>query len=116
MSGHPNLAPEVNAAIEASEKAWGFAIKDLPANVVIEVQTQNTFYTIQKKGEKLTIQGHQKYCPTFVPIRVVGCTFGGSLVKLGHLFEGGYLKFIPLEGPYINRAIITSQIKTVRIR
>jgi hypothetical protein len=112
---HPNLAPEVNRALEASDKAWGFNLHDLPTGTTLEVQTVNTLYTIRKEGETFTIQGNGQFCKKATPVRIVGCTFGGSMIKLNHLFEGGYLELVPQGGSWEGRTTRTSQIKTVRI-
>ena len=113
---HPNLAPEVNAALEAADAAWGFNINDLPEGTVVEVQTRNTLYTIRKACAHFTIEGSGKWCEKATPVRIVGCTFGGSMIKVHHLFEGGYLEMVPDAGPWTGLTVTTSQLKTVRIK
>lgn len=112
---HPNLSDEVNAAIKSSEESWGFKLSDIPDLTFVEVQTQNTLYTLVKEEKDCTIIGHPKYCPHPTRVRVAGCTFGGSMLKVDHLFEGGYLEFVILEGYNKNKTVTTSRIKSVRI-
>lgn len=112
---HPNLSDELNQAITQGEASWGFSIKDLPDHATVAVQTENTLYTIRKVGDKFVIWGNNKFCEKPTPVTLVGCTFGGSMIKLNHLFEGGYLELIPQDGPWQGRTVTTSRLKTVRI-
>ncbi len=102
---HPNLSDAINAQLADAQLAggvWvrqpqGAQVKDEPYLAVgktLHVQTQNTRYTIVKTGEDtFTIQGHPRICPTPVPCRIHGATWGGSMIQLGRINRGGYLEF-----------------------
>ena len=110
---HPNLTPEINAAIRESELMGGVFIKDLPVGKTLKVRTQNTVYFIDRVSEGpegLTIQGHPRYCKEPVKAYILGSNFGGSMIKIGFVGRGMYMEFSTE-----NRrgTIITSRIKEV---
>src|SRR5688500_18577142 len=94
----------------------GVELSQIPPGSVVDVQTQNSVYTIIKDADKdFYIQGHIRFCPEAIATRIRGCTFGGSMLKVGHVFEGRHLEIEPLEGRYAGHTITTSRIKAVRI-
>ena len=120
---HPNLTPEINAAIAESELQGGIFVEKLPLGRSLKVQTQNTLYTITRVAEGqdgLTIQGHAHYCPKPVRARIIGSNFGGSLLKVGFIGRGMYMEFYLLDVPNRKRGIVdghgtivTSQVQEV---
>jgi hypothetical protein len=112
---HPNLMPEVNAAIIESEIDGGAWIKDLPVGKTLKVTTRNTVYFIERVAEGnegLTIQGHPRYCPEPTPAHILGSTFGGSMLKIGFVGRGMHLEF-SLNNNEFRGSTITSQIQDV---
>jgi hypothetical protein len=91
---HPNLSDEVNRNIVQSEIEGGVYLDDLSEGAVLEVETQNRWYTIivGGRGEAL-ISGHPQYCPDPVPVRIAGCTWGGPMLKLRFIGRGMRLEF-----------------------
>jgi hypothetical protein len=83
---HPNFSDEVNRNIVQSEIEGGVYLDDLLEGAVLEVETQNRWYTIvmRARGQEL-ISGHPQYCPRPVPVRVEGCTWGGSITPIREL-------------------------------
>jgi len=107
---HPNFSDEVNRNIVQSEIEGGVYLDDLPEGAVLKVETQNHEYTIViRTGEEL-IWGHPQYCPRPVPVRIVGSTWGGSMLKLRFIGRGMHLEF---RHP-VYRTIITSRIMEAR--
>jgi hypothetical protein len=95
----------------------GLELSELPPGSVLDVQTQNSVYTIVKDAdENFYIQGHIRYCPRAIATRIHGCTFGGLALMVGQLSEGRHLEFEPLEGRYTGHTITTSRIERVRFR
>jgi hypothetical protein len=80
---------------------------------VLEVETQNHEYTIVtgRRGSEL-IWGHPQYCPDPVAVRIVGSTWGGSMLKARFLGRGMHLEFC--HPSY--RTIITSPIVDIRAK
>ena len=118
---HPNLTPEINAAIAESELMGGVFIKDLPVGKTLKVRTQNTVYFIDRVSEGpegLTIQGHPRYCKEPVKAYILGSNFGGSMIKIGFVGRGMYMEFTlvttgePKQARY-HGTIVTSQIQEV---
>ena len=118
---HPNLTPEINAAIAESELMGGVFIKDLPVGKTLKVRTQNTVYFIDRVSEGpegLTIQGHPRYCPEPIKAYILGSNFGGSMIKIGFVGRGMYMEFTlvttgePKQARY-HGTIVTSQIQEV---
>ena len=110
---HPNFSDEVNRNIVQSEIEGGVYLDHLREGTVLEVQTQNRWYTIviRSRGKEL-ISGHPKYCPDPVPVRIAGSTWGGSMLKARFIGRGMRVEF---RHPTFRR-IITSRIVDIRAR
>ena len=108
---HPSLSDEVNGNIVQSEIEGGVWLDELPQGSVLEVETQNHWYTIviRERGQEL-ISGHPQYCPDPVPVRIEGSTWGGSMLKLRFIGRGMYLEF---HHPVYPR-IVTSRVVDIR--
>jgi hypothetical protein len=108
---HPNFSDEVNRNIVQSEVEGGVYLDDLSEGAVLEVETQNRWYTIvmRARGQEL-ISGHPQYCPDRVPVRIEGCTWGGSMLKVRFIGRGMRMEF---RHP-VHRTIITSRIVDIR--
>jgi hypothetical protein len=108
---HPNFSDEVNQNIVQSEIEGGVWLDDLSEGAVLEVETQNRWYTIVVRGRgKELISGHPQYCPDPVPVRIEGSTWGGSMLKLRFIGRGMRLEF---RHP-VYRRIVTSRVTAIR--
>jgi hypothetical protein len=107
---HPNLSPEINAAIAESELAGGAYVDKLAVGKTLKVQTKNTLYLIEKREDGLYISGNAKYCPDPVKCTIPGSNFGGSMIKMNFIGRGMYMEFHTDGHP---RAITTSEIQEV---
>jgi len=108
---HPNFSDEVNRNIVQSEIEGGVCLDDLSEGALLEVETQNRWYTILIRARgKEVIWGHPQYCPAPVPVRIAGSTWGGSMLKLRFIGRGMRLEF---RHP-VFRTIITSRIVDIR--
>ncbi len=109
---HPNLSDEVNRSIVQSEIEGGVYLDELSEGVVLEVETQNRWYTIVigGRGEEM-ISGHPQYCPDPLPVRIEGSTWGGSMLKLRFIGRGMHLEFRHPAYP----SIVTSRIVEIRV-
>lgn len=109
---HPNLSDEINANITKSEILGGVwlnipekwatkAYKEaqekgnvLAIGKTLLVQTKNTLYRIEKRGEKdFWISGNAKYCPEPIKASIHGSTWGGSMLKCGYVGRDMHLEF-----------------------
>jgi hypothetical protein len=102
---HPNLSDGINNAIANQELlggVWllppqGESVKDEPylaTGKTLRVQTQNTLYIIEKRGDdEFLISGHAKYCPTPVKCHIFGCNYGGSMLRMNYVGRGMYMEF-----------------------
>jgi hypothetical protein len=110
---HPNLGDEVNCNIAQSEIEGGVNLDNLSDGEVLEVETQNRWYSIVvgRRGKDL-ISGHPQYCPGPVAIRIEGSTWGGSMLKVRFVGRGMRLEF---QHPTYHR-IVTSRIVEIRAR
>lgn len=110
MHGHPNLSDEINRNIAQSEADGGVSLKSLAVGKALLVQTKNTLYRIEKRGEsEFYISGNQRFCPEPTKTSIHGSTWGGSMLKVGFVGIGMRLEF-SVEG---HRAITTSVISSV---
>jgi hypothetical protein len=108
---HPNFSDEVNRNIVQSEIEGGVYLDDLSEGEVLEIQTQNRWYTIVISGRgKELIWGHPQYCPDPVAVRIEGSTWGGSMLKSRFVGRGMHLEF---RHPTY-RTIVTSRILDIR--
>jgi hypothetical protein len=108
---HPGLSDEANRNIVQSEIEGGVRLDDLGQGAVLEVETQNHWYTIVNRGQgRVLISGHPHYCPNLVPVRIEGSTWGGSMLKVGFIGRGMYLE---LQHPTYRR-LVTSRIVNIR--
>lgn len=119
---HPNLSDAINNAFAEQELlggVWlkppqGEAVKDEPylaTGKTLHVQTRNTLYVIEKRGDdEFYISGSKKYCPEPVKCDILGCNFGGSMLKMNFVGRGMFLEFI-VDGT--NKTIVTSEISEV---
>lgn len=108
FEGHPNLSREINGKIAESEVLGGVWVHPhpdyvceeikaqpvLPCGAVLKIQTRNTLYTLEKRGEReFYIQGHPKYCPEPTRCYIAGSSWGGSMMKAGFIGRGMVLEF-----------------------
>ncbi len=112
FSAHPNLSDQINHNIAQSEIEGGVYLHDVPLQGMLEIETQNHFYTVVKCGEAETlISGHPVFCPEPVAVRIAGSTWGGSMLKVAYIGRGMHLEF---RHPDYTRAIVTSPIREIR--
>jgi hypothetical protein len=108
---HPGFSDEVNRNIIQMEIDGGVHLDDLVEGAVLEVETQNHWYTIVNRGRgQALISGHPEYCPDPVPVRIEGSTWGGSMLKVRYIGRGMHLEF---RHPTY-RTILTSRIVEIR--
>lgn len=107
---HPNLTPEVNAAIMDSELQGGADLRRLEVGRKLIVKTKNTTYTIERRADGDYISGNAKYCPEPTLCYIAGSTFGGSMLKVGFVGRGMYME-MQIEGK--PGLVTTSQIQEV---
>jgi hypothetical protein len=108
---HPHFSDEANRNIAQSEIEGGVWLDDLAEGALLEVETQNRWYTIviSGRGQEL-ISGHPQYCPHPVPVKITGSTWGGTMLKQRFIGRGMRLEF---RHP-VYRTITTSRIVDIR--
>jgi hypothetical protein len=108
---HTNFSDEVNRKIVQSVIEGGVYLDDPSEGEVLELETQIRCYSIlvRARGQEL-ISGQSLYCPDPIPVRIEGCTWGGSMLKLQFIGEGMRLEFRHL----VYRTIITSRVMGIR--
>ncbi len=106
-----HLSDQINHNIIQSEIEGGVFLDDLGVGSVLEVETQNRFYTLEYRGDgEALISGHPTFCPQSVLVNVHGSTWGGAMLKRRFIGRGMRLEFChPCHG-----AILTSPIQEVR--
>lgn len=62
------------------------------------VRTRNTHYLFQMTGPHDGVLSSDRADRPAGPVRINGCTFGGSTIKPNHLFCGGNLEFTYQDG------------------
>ncbi|MBZ5675397.1 MAG: hypothetical protein LAP61_14245 [Acidobacteriia bacterium] len=80
---HPNFDDAINSAICQSEIEGGVSLDELPVGAVLDVQTSNTLYRIENRGDgEVLISGHPEICPTPVLVSFHGSTWGTPMLKV----------------------------------
>ena len=111
--GLKNLHPDIIAAIINPEREMDVDLLKLKAGTKLEVQTQNTLYTIEilEEGATEVLISGGSYFPETKKAFFNGSTFGGSMLKIGHVGFGMYMEItIPVVG-----TITTSSCKSCKI-
>jgi hypothetical protein len=94
--------------------AWkdGVCLDQLTALDRVTVLTRNSLYEIvvvsPPAGEVLVRGG--SFFPQFTPVRLAGCTLGGSFLKLRSIHTGFHIEFAVNSG-----VIITSPVGTIAV-
>ncbi len=108
---NPHLSDEVNHNIIASEIEGGVYLRDLTPGSELSVQTRNRVYKVVVLGDETAlISGHPDFCPEPAEVRILGSTWGGSMLKAKFVGFGMHLEF---EHP-VHRVILTSRIIDIR--
>jgi hypothetical protein len=106
-----NFSDAVNHNIIASEIEGGVYLRDLSPGVVLSIQTRNRMYRVEfLGGGTALISGHPEFCPDPAEVRIVGSTWGGSMLKEKFVGRGMHLEF---EHP-MYRTIVTSRIVDIQ--
>jgi hypothetical protein len=108
---HPNLDSGITRAIVQSEIEGGVSLNELFNGARLEVQTKNTLYKIENRGDgKILISGSEKYCPEPVLVDFQGSTWGTPMCKLRYIGRGMFMEF---HHPTIG-TITTTRVKDIR--
>ena len=108
---HPNFDDSINRAICQSEIEGGVHIDELPVGAVLNVQTVNTLYQLENRGDgEVLISGHPEICPNPVRVNFHGSTWGSAMLKVG--FVG---REMSLEFRHPERGLVrTSRVRAIR--
>jgi hypothetical protein len=108
---HPNLDSAINRAICQSDIEGGVALRNLPLQAILEVETRNRTYRIENRGDgDVMISGHPELCPEPVLVHLNGSTWGTPMIKTGFIGRGMGLEFQhPTRG-----TVRTSRIQEIR--
>jgi hypothetical protein len=91
---HANLSDAVNRNVIRSEIEGGVDLRTAPPGAVFEIRTENRRYRLVHHGwgEGL-LSGHPEFCPTPVPVRIHGSTWGGSMIRESFIGRGMHMEF-----------------------
>lgn len=110
---HANLDDAINRAICKSEMDGGVALDELPIGAVLDVQTANTLYTIENRGDgEVLISGHPEICPEPVLVHLHGSTWGTPMLKLRFIGRDMSMEFSHPEKGIVR----TSRVKDIHER
>ena len=108
---HPNFDDAINRAICQSEIEGGVSLDELPVGAVLDVQTANTVYRIENRGDgEVMISGHPEICPTPMLVNFHGSTWGTPMLKVRFIGRDMRMEFFhPLKG-----IVRTSRVREIR--
>ena len=101
----------MNTLPRESELAGGVGVDDLPVGAVLDVETANTRYRIENRGEgKVLISGHPDICPAPVLVMFHGSIWGKAMLKAGFIGREMNMEFL-----HPTRGIVrTSRVRDVQ--
>ena len=110
---HPNFDDAINRAICQSEIEGGVSLDELPVGAVLDVQTSNTVYRIEHRGDgEVLISGHPEICPEPVLVSFYGSTWGTPMLKIRFIGRDMRMEFFHPE-----RGIVrTSRVRDIQER
>lgn len=110
---HPNFDDAINRAICQSEIEGGVGLDELPIGAVLDVETANTVYRIENRGEgEVLISGHPEICPEPVLVNFHGSTWGTPMLKLRFIGRDMRMEFHHPEKGIVR----TSRVRDIRER
>lgn len=117
MIGHPNLDPRFNELIEEQSEKGGIVVSELSAGTKLEVQTMNTLYKLEitdpEKGKAIAEGG--KLLPEPKEVSVLGCTWGGSMLKVDWIGHQMCLQMFYIRDNETPGCITTSLIQGAKV-
>ena len=110
---HPNFDDAINRAICQSEIEGGVSLDELPVGTVLDVQTANTLYRVENRGDgEVLISGHPEICPTPILVSFYGSTWGTPMLKVRFIGRDMRMEFFHPE-----RGIVrTSRVRDIQER
>ena len=110
---HPNFDNAINRAICQSEIDGGVSMDELPVGAVLDVQTANTLYRVENRGDgEVLISGHPEICPTPVLVVFYGSTWGTPMLKLRFIGRDMKMEFFHPEKGIVR----TSRVRDIHER
>ncbi len=106
MESHPNVSPEILAAIETADGAVD--VRDLPEGYALEVETRNTVYRIN--GTSISSMNGSRPAGTFH-----GSNFGGSMYSPYRVWVGGFMEFGLGDGKPPKVTSVVERIDVVKV-
>jgi hypothetical protein len=99
----------------------GFNINELPVGTKVSVNTKNSLYEfvvledryVSIFGGSLKDGGVRFPKPT--KVKILGSTYGGSMIRLDWVGEAMFIEFVIEEGPNKNGTILTSSVRNALI-
>jgi hypothetical protein len=92
LSEHLDTA--IIRAIYQSEIEGGVSLNSLPLGTRLEVQTKNTRYRVENRGDgQVLISGHPEFCPEPVLVQFHGSTWGTPMLKARFIGRGMQMEF-----------------------
>jgi len=110
---HPNFDNAINRAICQSEMDGGVSMDELPVGAVLDVQTANTLYRVENRGDgEVLISGHPEICPMPVLVVFYGSTWGTPMLKLRFIGRDMKMEFFHPEKGIVR----TSRVRDIHER
>jgi len=111
FAANPHFCDSVNHNVIRSEIDGGVHLRDLAPGSVLSIQTMNRVYRLViLEDETALISGHPEFCPAPAKVRILGSSWGGSMLRMRYLGRGMQLEF---DHP-VYRTILTSRIVDIR--
>jgi hypothetical protein len=110
--GHlSEAAPPISRSLDDEETLTAVDLRSLPSGTELVVETRNTRYRVVMldDGWEALVQGG-RYFTQETTAGMLGCTFGGSLLKLGWIVKGLYMEL-----SVCGKRIVTSRVQSISV-
>ena len=111
----PHLDDAIRDAAVESEIEGGADLEKLEVGRTLEVETQNTIYTIERREGGFYISDNKGRWSHPIPVKIAGSRLArhSSSLKSHYVGRGLYLEFTPIEDNPEYKVYVTSAIKDV---
>jgi hypothetical protein len=109
--GHPNLSDDINHHLDDPERLNDLDLSTIGPGVSVVWWTRNTRYQATRRDDGLwDVEGNHQWFPAIA--RIVGSTWGGSMIKVNHIGVGMHVEMVLVEGK-LPRTVLTSPVSRI---
>ena len=110
MENESNIPIEAESLMHSVEHEFSIEVGDINIGEELTIKTTSSEYHLERRADGFYMYGGEKFFKKPTKVEVIGCTFGGSILKVDTISEGMQLEVVNLE---TNERTTTSFIKKI---